>query len=388
MAERAWRSGLYRNRAQVSARLGRVLTLGGKSFRHSESMPSSTMKALRKARPQRGAELESISIPTIGPTDALVRVRAASICGTDLHIYGWDRWSASRIHPPMTFGHEFCGTIEKVGDEVTSVRPGDFVSAEMHVNCGYCRPCRMGQPHVCQNVKIIGIDADGCFAEFVRIPARNIWKIDPSIPEHYAAILDPLGNAVHTVTAGEIAGQNVLVTGAGPIGLMSVAIARACGCASLFCTEINAHRRELAIKMGADEALDPTQPAIVEHVRNATDGGVDVLLEMSGNPDAIRQGFQMLRQGGRASLLGIPKDLVTLDLVNDVIFKGATVQGIYGRRMFETWVHMTELLKHNRLNLEPLFRERLPLEKFESAFSLLESGQAGKVLLYPNGAGK
>jgi threonine 3-dehydrogenase len=351
-------------------------------------MPAATMKALRKMRPQRGAQLESVSIPAIGPTDALVRVRAASICGTDLHIYGWDRWSASRIHPPMTFGHEFCGVIEKIGDEVTTVRPGDFVSAEMHVNCGHCRPCRMGQPHVCQNVKIIGIDADGCFAEFVRIPARNIWKIDPAIPEHYAAILDPLGNAVHTVTAGEIAGQNVVVTGAGPIGLMSIAVARACGCASLFCTEVNPHRREIAKTMGADEALDPALPGIVEHVRDATEGGVDVMLEMSGSPSAIRQGFQMLRPGGRASLLGIPRDLVTLDLVNDVIFKDATVQGIYGRRMFETWVHMTELLKHHRLNLEPLFHERLPLEKFESAFSLLESGQAGKILLYPNGSPK
>ena len=226
----------------------------------------------------------------------------------------------------------------------------------------------------------------GCACSFVRIPARNIWKIDPAIPEHYAAILDPLGNAVHTVTAGEIAGQNVLVTGAGPIGLMAITVARACGCATLLATETNAHRRDLAKKMGADEALDPAQPGIVERVRKMTEGGVDVFLEMSGNPDAIRQGFQMLRQGGRASLLGIPKDVVTLDLVNDVIFKGATVQGIYGRRMFETWVHMTELLKHNRLNLEPLFRERLPLEKFESAFSLLESGQAGKVLFYPNGS--
>jgi threonine 3-dehydrogenase len=351
-------------------------------------MPTATMKALRKLRPQPGAQLESVEIPAIGPTDVLVRVRAASICGTDLHIYGWDRWSASRIHPPMTFGHEFCGVVEKIGGEVSSVRPGDFVSAEMHVNCGHCRPCRMGQPHVCQNVRIIGIDGDGCFAEFVRIPARNIWKIDPAIPEHYAAILDPLGNAVHTVTAGEIAGQNVLVTGAGPIGLMAIAVARACGCATLLATEVNPHRRELAKKMGADEALGPAQPGIVEHVRKMTEGGVDVLLEMSGNPEAIRQGFQMLRQGGRASLLGIPKDLVTLDLVNDVIFKGATVQGIYGRRMFETWVHMTELLKHNRLNLEPLFHERLPLEKFESAFSLLESGQAGKILFYPNGSPK
>ena len=347
------------------------------------------MKALRKMRPQPGAQLESVGIPTIGPTDVLVRVRAASICGTDLHIYGWDRWSASRIRPPLTFGHEFCGVVEKVGDEVTTIRGGDFVTAEMHVNCGHCRPCRMGQPHVCQNVKILGIDADGCFAEFVRIPARNVWKVDPAIPEHYAAIMDPLGNAVHTVLAGEIAGLNVLVTGAGPIGLMSIAVARAAGCAALFATEVNAHRRELAKKMGADEALDPSQGDVVQHVIDATDGaGVDVMLEMSGHPDAIHKGFQMLRPGGRASLLGIPKDPVMLDLVNDVIFKGATVQGIYGRRMFETWVQMTELLKHGRLNLEPLFKERMPLEKFDDAFSLLESGQAGKILFYPNGSAK
>jgi threonine 3-dehydrogenase len=348
-----------------------------------------TMKALRKVRPQQGAQLESVSIPAIGPTEALVRVRAASICGTDLHIYDWDPWSASRIHPPLTFGHEFCGVVEKIGGEVVSVRPGDFVSAEMHVNCGHCRPCRMGQPHVCQNVRIIGIDLDGCFAQFVRIPGRNVWKIDPAIPEHYAAIMDPLGNAVHTVLAGEIAGQNVIVTGAGPIGLMAIAIARACGCALIFATEVHAHRRQLAKEMGADEAFDPSQSDVVRRVREATGGaGADVLLEMSGHPAAIRQGFQMLRQGGRASLLGIPKEPVTLDLVNDVIFKGATVQGIYGRRMFQTWVEMTELLKHCKLNLEPLFHERFLLEKFVDAFSLLESGQAGKILFYPNGSPK
>lgn len=344
------------------------------------------MKALRKMRSQPGAELESVPVPTPGPIEVLVRVKAASICGTDLHIYGWDRWSASRIKPPMTFGHEFCGVIEAVGSEVTSLKPGDFVSAEMHVNCGHCRPCRMGQPHVCQNVKIIGIDADGCFAEFVTIPIRNIWKIDPAIPEHYAAILDPLGNAVHTVLAGEISAQNVVVTGAGPIGLMSINVARACGAAKIFATEVNPHRRELALKMGADVAIDPSKGNAIQQVLDETDGaGADVLLEMSGHPDAIHQGFQMLRNGGRASLLGIPKDPVTFDLVNDVIFKGATVQGIYGRKMFETWVQMTDLLKENRLNLEPLFRERVPIEDFASAFKLLESGQAGKVLLYPNG---
>jgi threonine 3-dehydrogenase len=353
-------------------------------------MPTATMKALRKMRPQRGAQIESVPVPAPGPTQVLVRVRAASICGTDLHIYDWDSWSATRIHPPMTFGHEFCGVVEKVGEEVTSVRAGDFVSAEMHLNCGHCRPCRLGQLHVCQNLKIIGLDVDGCFAEFVRIPASNVWKIDSRIPEHYAAIMDPLGNAVHAVLAGEITGMNVVVTGAGPIGLMAIAVARASGCASIFATEVHPHRRELAKKMGANEVFDPNAGDVVERVRAATDDGVgaDVLLEMSGHPTAICQGFQMLRPGGRASLLGIPKEPLSLDLVNDVIFKGATVQGIYGRRMFQTWVQMTELLKHGKLNLEPLFHERMPLEKFDEAFSLLESGQAGKVLLYPNGSPK
>jgi len=349
-------------------------------------MPTATMKALRKMRPERGAQLEAVSIPTIGPNEVLVRVRAASICGTDLHIYAWDPWSASRIKPPLTFGHEFCGTVERVGEEVTTVAPGDFVSAEMHLNCGLCHPCRVGQLHLCQNLRIIGIDQDGCFAEFVRIPASNIWKIDPAIPEHYAAILDPLGNAVHTVLAGEIAGQTVAVTGCGPIGLMAIAVAKACGCSTVFATEVNPHRRALALRMGADEAFDPTTTDVVAPVRAATGGGVDVLLEMSGHATAIQQGFEMLRAGGRASLLGIPAQPVTLDLVNLIIFKGATVQGIFGRRMFRTWLQMTELLKTGQLNLEPLFGERLTLDRFADAFSMLQGGQAGKILFYPNGA--
>src|SRR5713226_7393157 len=351
-------------------------------------MPATTMKALRKVRPERGAQLESVPVPGIGPNEVLVRVRAASICGTDLHIYGWDRWSASRIKPPMTFGHEFCGVVERVGEEVTSVKPGEFVSAEMHLRDGFCRPCRMGQPHLCQNLRIIGIDLDGCFAEFVKIPVSNIWKIDPAIPEHYAAIMDPLGNAVHTVLAGAIAGQTVAVTGCGPIGLMAITVAKASGCSTLFATEVNPHRRALAQKMGADEVLDPTQGDVVKRVREATGGGVDVVLEMSGHPTAIQQGLQMLRNGGRASLLGLASEPVTLDLVADVIFKGATVQGIYGRKMFETWVQMTELLKSGRVNLEPLFAERMPLERFDDAFSLMQGGLPGKILFYPNGAAR
>jgi len=344
------------------------------------------MKALRKMQAGRGLSLETASIPTIGPRDVLVRVRAVSICGTDLHIYGWDRWSQGRIKPPVTLGHEFCGTVERAGDEVRAVMAGDFVSAEMHVNCGHCHQCRLGQAHICQNLRIIGIDQDGAFAEFVKIPASNIWRLDAAIPEHYGAILDPLGNAVHTVLAGPIAGQTVLVTGCGPIGLMAIAVAKACGSSTVFATETNETRRAMAKKMGADVVLNPAKEVAVAKILAETNGtGVDALLEMSGNPMAIQQGFKALRAGGRASLLGIPTENVPLDLVNDVIFKGATVQGIYGRRMYETWVQMTSLLKAGRLNLEPLVGERAPLDKFENAFTLLQGGMAGKILLYPNG---
>jgi len=313
-------------------------------------------------------------------------VKAASICGTDLHIYGWDRWSQGRIKPPVTLGHEFCGVVERVGEEVTAVKPGDFVSAEMHVNCGHCHQCRLGESHICQNLRIIGLDIDGAFAEFVKIPASNIWKLDPAIPERYAAILDPLGNAVHTVLAGPIAGQTVLVTGCGPIGLMSIAVAKACGSSTVFATETNEHRRTMAKEMGADFVLNPAAEDPVRKILEATGGtGVDALLEMSGQPAAIQQGFKALRAGGRASLLGIPTENVPLDLVQDVIFKGATVQGIYGRRMYETWVQMTALLKAGRVNLDPLFGERMDLANFEAAFAKLQNGLAGKILMYPNG---
>jgi len=244
----------------------------------------------------------------------------------------------------------------------------------------------VGEAHICKNLRIIGIDQDGAFAEFVKIPASNIWKLDPAIPEHYGAILDPLGNAVHTVLAGPIAGQTVLVTGCGPIGLMSIAVAKACGSSTVFATETNEQRRAMAKKMGADVVLNPAKEDAVGKILAETNGtGVDALLEMSGNPTAIQQGFKALRAGGRASLLGIPTETVPLDLVNDVIFKGATVQGIYGRRMYETWVQMTSLLKAGRLNLEPLFGERTSLDKFENAFVLLQGGLAGKILMYPNG---
>ncbi len=345
------------------------------------------MQAIMKPAPAPGAELRQVPVPEIGPRDVLIRVRAASICGTDLHIYSWDRWAQRRLRPPLVFGHEFCGHVERIGDEVQGLKPGEFVSAEMHVSCGLCYQCRTGQSHICQYVRIIGIDADGCFAEFVKIPATNVWKIDPAIPVEYAAILDPLGNAVHTVLAGDIAGMSVAITGAGPIGLFSIAIAKACGGGPVFVTEPHPYRQKLAVKMGADHVIDPTSTDAVAEVLSHTSGtGVDVVLEMSGHPDALRQGFQMLRRGGRISLLGIPAKPLEIDLANDVIFKGAIVQGINGRRVFDTWYKMQALLKSGALKLDPLITDRMPLADFDRGIQMLLSGDASKILLYPNGS--
>src|SRR3954471_4732941 len=313
-----------------------------------------TMLAVVKPDPAPGADVREVKIPAFGRTDVLVKVKVASICGTDLHIYNWDRWAQNRIHPPLIPGHEFCGEVVAFGDEVTSVKEGDFVSAEMHVACGKCLQCRTGDAHICQNVKIIGVDANGAFAEYVVIPESNIWKLDSAIPLEYASILDPLGNAVHTVLSGEIAAKTVAITGYGPIGLFSIAVAKACGATQVFAIEVNEYRREIARKMKADFVLDPTKDDVRSIVMEQTNGtGVDVLLEMAGHKDAIKLGFDVLRLGGRVSLLGIPSKPVEINLANDIIFKGATVLGINGRKMYQTWYQMTALLKAGKLDLHP-----------------------------------
>src|SRR6266513_5518451 len=254
-----------------------------------------TMLAVVKPEAAPGADVREVKIPVFGRTDVLVKVKVASICGTDLHIYNWDRWAQNRIHPPLIPGHEFCGEVAAFGDEVTSVKEGDFVSAEMHVACGKCLQCRTGEAHICQNVKIIGVDADGAFAEYVVIPESNIWKLDPSIPLDYASILDPLGNAVHTVLAGEIAAKSVAITGCGPIGLFAIAVARAVGAAQVFAIEVNEHRARIAKEMKADLVLDPSKQDVNSIVLERTGGlGVDVVLEMAGHPDAIRTAFDIV----------------------------------------------------------------------------------------------
>ncbi|HUO60753.1 MAG TPA: L-threonine 3-dehydrogenase [Candidatus Acidoferrales bacterium] len=346
---------------------------------------SETMLAVVKPEARAGAEIREVKLPRFGRTDVLVKVKVASVCGTDLHIYNWDPWAQGRIHPPLIPGHEFCGEVAAVGDEVTSVKEGDFVSAEMHVACGKCLQCRIGQAHICQNVRIIGIDADGAFAEYVTIPESNIWKLDPAIPQEYASILDPLGNAVHTVLAGDIASKTIAITGCGPIGLFAIAIARACGATQVFAIEVNQYRREIAKQMNADFVLDPTKDDVRSIVMDHTGGlGVDVLCEMAGHKDAIRLGFDILRRGGRVSLLGIPSRPVEFDLANDIIFKGATVQGINGRKMFETWYQMTALLKSGKLDLHPVITNRLAMRDFSHGMDMLNSGKASKILLYPN----
>jgi len=348
-------------------------------------MPSS-MLAVVKAEAAPGADVRDVKVPGIGLTDVLVKVKVASVCGTDLHIYNWDPWAQRRIHPPLIPGHEFCGEVAAVGAEVTTVKEGDFVSAEMHVNCGKCYQCRTGEGHICQNVKIIGVDADGAFAEYVRIPESNIWKLDPAIPQEYASILDPLGNAVHTVLAGEIAAKTVAITGCGPIGLFAIAVARAVGATTVFAIEVNQYRRKIATQMKADYVLDPSREDVKKFVFDHTGGlGADVVLEMAGHPDAIRTAFDIVRRGGRISLLGLTSKPVSLNFSEDIIFKGITIQGINGRRMYQTWYQMQALLKAGKLDLHPVITDRLSLKDFSKGMERLRSGEASKILLYPNG---
>jgi threonine 3-dehydrogenase len=346
-----------------------------------------TMCAVVKSQAAPGSEIRQVSIPSFGRQDVLVRVKVASICGTDLHIHNWDPWAQHRVHPPLIPGHEFCGEAVAVGDEVTSVREGDFVSAEMHVACGKCLQCRTGEAHICQHVKILGVDADGAFAEYVTVPESNIWKIDPAIPPEYASLFDPLGNAVHTVLSGDVAAKTVAITGCGPIGLFAIAVARACGAVRVFAVEISEYRREIARKMKADFVLDPREDDVRSIVMDNTSGtGVDVLLEMAGHPDAIRLGFSLLRRGGRASLLGIPSRPVEINFAEDIIFKGVTILGINGRRMYQTWYQMQALLKAGKLNLHPVITDRIALKDFCSAMDRMNSGESSKILVYPNGS--
>ncbi|HYG73742.1 MAG TPA: L-threonine 3-dehydrogenase [Planctomycetota bacterium] len=342
-----------------------------------------TMTALKKISAAPGlTHVEGVEVPKVGPRDVLIAVTHAGICGTDRHIYEWDAWSAARIPVGITTGHEFVGRVAAVGDAVTRTRVGERVSAEGHIGCGVCRPCRTGNAHICDKVDIIGIDRDGCFAQFVSVPEENVWPVHADIPDHVAAIFDPLGNAMHTVMAANVSGKTVLITGVGIIGLMAVSIARHAGATRILVSDIDPRRLKLARELGADEAYVATDESWPEKAREATGGlGPQVLLEMSGNARAISQGFKALANGGTAALLGIPARPVSFNLADEIIFKGATVLGINGRRMYETWYQVEDYVRSGRFPADKIITHQLPLDDFNEGFKLMQSGDAIKVVL-------
>jgi threonine 3-dehydrogenase len=342
------------------------------------------MKALVKTQPGAGLEMTTRPIPEFGPYDVLIKTRAMSICGTDLHIYHWDHWSAGRIKPPIIAGHEFCGDVVALGHEVTSVKIGDYVSAESHIVCGVCDLCRTGNGHICPNTRIIGVDRDGCFAEYIALPAANVWIDPPEMPPEIATLQENFGNAVHTALSTPLVARKVLMTGCGPVGLMTIAVAIAAGARSIFVTDVSDYRLELARKLGAAVTVNVSHQDIRELVLNATNGeGVDVLLEMSGAPQAVIDGFSVLKKGGSAVLLGLPPEPFEFDLGNLVVLKGISVQGIAGRRLWKTWYEARGLLRGGAVDLSPIVTHRYKLEEFEKAFKVMENGKSGKVVLFP-----
>ncbi len=346
-----------------------------------------TMRAIVKAAPGPGIEIREVPTPGCGPGELLLRVLRAGVCGTDLHIHEWDRWSAGRMRPPVTLGHEFVGEIVEVGTGVERWAPGDRVACESHVIDGTCLACRTGNGHVCENTRILGVDIPGGFAEYVAVPAVNAWRIPANVSLEVAAVMEPCGNAVHTAFSGPLSGCNIGITGCGPIGLFAIGVAKAAGAARVIASDVSPYRLELARRMHADLVVDASKESLAERALAVTGGhGLDGVLEMSGSPAAMRDGLAALRNGGRLSLLGLPKEPFELDWNRLVIFKGITVHGIIGRRMYDTWVQLDNLLGSGRLDLTPAITHVMPMERFDDAIALLKGGSAGKVVLVPWGA--
>jgi len=338
------------------------------------------MKALVKSRPEPGIWLESVPIPTAGPNEVLIRVHKTGICGTDLHIVRWDDWAQRNIHPPRVIGHEFVGEIVEIGPGVTGYRIGDRVTAEGHITCGVCRNCRAGKRHLCAHAIGIGGGRDGAFAEYLVVPAFNLWPVHPDIPSELAAILDPFGNAVHSALSFDVVAEDVLITGAGPIGIMATAVCRFIGARHIVVTDTNDYRLALASRLGASRAINATRDSLEDTVRDLKmSNGFDVGLEMSGNPSAFNSMLVNMYQGGAVALLGFlpPTTEINWDAV---IFKGLHLKGIYGREMFETWYKMIQLIRSG-LDIAAVVTHRFRAERFVEAFEVLESGQCAKVVL-------
>ena len=348
-----------------------------------------TMIAVRKVSREKGLVVEDIPIPEVGHEEVLVAVEAASVCGTDLHIWKWNEWSAQRVHPPQTVGHEFAGTVVEVGRSVEHVSIGDYVSAESHITCGMCFQCRTAQAHLCPKTQILGVDRDGTFAEYVVVPEKVIWKNDRSkLPPEIATLQEPFGNGVFATLVHDIAGQSVGVLGCGPIGLFCIGVARASGAARVLAVEPIEYRQELARKMGADDAFNPLKGDYdgdtAKWLIEANEGfGVDIVLEMSGVPASIDTAFKGVRNGGRVTLFGIPASPVLIDVAESMIFKNLTVLALNGRRIFDTWYRTRWLLESGVVDLRPLITREMRLEDIEEAMVLLDAGQACKIILRP-----
>ncbi len=340
------------------------------------------MKVILKDKPSRGLTCKNIPIPEPGEHEVLLRVKASGICGTDVHIYDWDDWSSKRIHPPVVIGHELVGYVVELGKSVRHIDIGQRVSVEGHIACGHCEFCRTGQAHICRDVEIIGVDRNGCFAEYLCIDAGNVWPVPDAIPDHIAALFDPVGNAMHTVMAEPVAGKSVLITGAGAVGLFAAAIAKSSGASKIIMIEPNAYKRPKAREAGADSVFAPEDENLEDIVLSNTGGlGPQIFLEMSGHQDAITTGLHLLRNGGCACVLGIPPKPLTLDWANDIVFKGITIKAINGRRMYDTWFQTQNFMLRNQESINRLITHRLPFDHYESGFDLLHNGNAVKIVL-------
>ena len=342
------------------------------------------MRALLKEAPGPGMVLRDRPIPACGPSDVLIRVRHAGVCGTDLHIWEWDSWASARLRPPVIIGHEFAGEIVELGIEAEReglLAVGDAVTAEGHIVCGHCLQCRLGAAHLCQRTRIIGVDRDGAFADYIAMPASNVMKLD-GIPTEIGAIMDPMGNAVHTVLESSVPGSTVLVLGCGPIGCFAVGVARAAGASLVIASDFNARRLELACAMGAHVTLNPGKDDVLARIRELTGGdGVDLVCEMSGHPSGHATAFAAARLGGQVNLLGTPSKTTEVDFARDVIFKGLTLYGVTGRKMYETWHEMRRFLHAGQLDPRPVITHRFPLEEIAEAIQVIKDGEAGKVIL-------
>jgi threonine 3-dehydrogenase len=341
------------------------------------------MRAVAKVQAGEGLALVDHPVPGFGPDEVLVRVTAASICGTDVHIYNWDAWSQARIKPLVVLGHEFAGEVVACGAEVTDLALGTPVSAEGHILNADAQHVVPGQEHLATDMQVIGIDRDGAFAEYVSVPRRNLWINPPELAPEIASLQDPLGNAVHTVHAQSVVGRHVLITGAGLIGLMAIPVAKAAGAAAVYVTDINPGRLDMARRMGADLALDAREDTAVALDAATGGAGIDVLLEMSGSALALDQGMAALRPGGEVAVLGLPSRPIEIDWGKHVVIKGATIRGIYGRKIWETWHIMRALLATGAVDLQPLVTHRFGLDDFQAAFDVMRSGESGKVILLP-----